>query len=621
MTYRASLTAIFASRAGCRARVLSGTNLVGDETPQPRRSGAESPLRLRSKKLEGRALARIGTMRNASWMLTLGLALALAGTSSVLGQDSNSGGAGSPAPAANSEARLAPVVLDGETLFSIRGVTARPADRRAREIADRIRALAADPKLSATSLELEEHPGATWILAHGQRLMALLDEDAAIEETTRRPLAELYRVRITEAVEAWRHERQSRVLWLNILHALGATIALLAAGYLGRRIFLRARAAMERQYRLRIHTIEDRAFQIVKGDQIWRTLAALLNVFWNAGVVIAGYFYLNYVLALFPWTRGLAKSLFAIAIDPVRTLGLGLIGLIPNVAFLTVLILVTRYALKALRLFFEGVAGETVKLKGFDPEWAWPTLRLIRMLVVVFAIVVAYPYIPGSRSEAFKGVTLFMGVIVSLGSSSIIGNLIAGYSMTYRRAFHVGDRVRIGQHIGDVERMRLLVTHLRTPKNEELVVPNSTILGAEIVNYSSMAKERGLILHTTVGIGYETPWRQVEAMLLEAAARTPGVLRQPEPFVLQTALGDFCVTYEINAYCDSPGKMEEHYTELHRHILDLFNEYGVQIMTPAYERDPSEPKIVPREQWYAAPARPPERPEQTQPASNTLSAR
>ncbi len=302
----------------------------------------------------------------------------------------------------------------------------------------------------------------------------------------------------------------------------------------------------------------------------------------------------------------LARSLLAIAIDPLRTMALGLIGLVPNLVFLAILVLVTRYLLKLIRLFFEGVAGGTVTLKEFDPEWAWPTYRLVRLLVIAFAAVVAYPYIPGSGSEAFKGVSLFIGIIFSLGSSSLIGNLIAGYSMTYRRAFRLGDLVKIGEHVGDVERMRLLVTHLRTLKNEEVVVPNSTILGAEVVNYSSMARERGLILHTTVGIGYETPWRQVEAMLLEAAARTPGLRREPAPFVLQNTLGDFCVTYEINVYCDTPRDMPVLYSELHRNILDLFNEYGVQIMTPAYEGDPDQPKVVPKEQWYASPARPPE---------------
>ena len=144
-------------------------------------------------------------------------------------------------------------------------------------------------------------------------------------------------------------------------------------------------------------------------------------------------------------------------------------------------------------------------MNGFDPDWAWPTYRLVRSLVIVFALVVAYPYIPGSESGAFKGISLFIGVIFSLGSSSLIGNFVAGYSMTYRRTFRVGDRVKIGDQVGDVEQVGLLVTRLRSPKNEEVVVPNSAILASQVVNYSSMAEDRGLILHTTVGIGYETP--------------------------------------------------------------------------------------------------------------------
>jgi small-conductance mechanosensitive channel len=162
--------------------------------------------------------------------------------------------------------------------------------------------------------------------------------------------------------------------------------------------------------------------------------------------------------------------------------------------------------------------------------------------------------------------------------------------------------VKIGDDVGDVEHMRLLVTQLRTIKNEEVVVPNSSILATQVTNFSTMARERGLILHTTVGIGYETPWRQVEAMLLEAAMRTPGLQREPAPFILQKLLGDFCVTYEINVYCDQPHAMEALYTELHRNILDVFNEYNIQIMTPAYRGDPEHPKVVPKEQWYAAPA-------------------
>jgi small-conductance mechanosensitive channel len=175
--------------------------------------------------------------------------------------------------------------------------------------------------------------------------------------------------------------------------------------------------------------------------------------------------------------------------------------------------------------------------------------------------------------------------------------------MIYRRTFKIGDRVKIGDVIGDVTEMRLQVTHLRSPKNEEVIVPNSQILGGEVVNYSSYAREGKLILHATVGIGYEVSWRQVEAMLLLAAERTEGLLRDPRPFVHEKALGDFAVTYEINAFCDDAQAMPTRYAALHRSILDVFNEYGVQIMTPAYEGDPEQPKVVPKARWFDAPAR------------------
>ena len=210
--------------------------------------------------------------------------------------------------------------------------------------------------------------------------------------------------------------------------------------------------------------------------------------------------------------------------------------------FLVILALVVRVCLRLIRLFFDAVAQGSVAFESFEADWAWPTYKIVRFCVLTLALIVAYPYIPGSDSAAFKGVSLLLGVIVSLGSSSAIANIIAGLMLTYRRAFKVGDRVRVDEITGDVTDVRLQVTHVRTLKNEEVTIPNSAILNGVVVNYSSLAAKHGLILHTTVGIGYETPWRQVEAMLRMAAARTPGLLTEPSPFVLHKALGDFCVT-------------------------------------------------------------------------------
>lgn len=552
--------------------------------------------------LVARARAFVGSfLMRASFGLALGLPLL-------------SAAADGPAPAApaashvesTQEADTAPVVVDGVVLFGVRGFAAYPADKRAQAIIGQIEAVAANPALSRQSLRIEQEPGISLIMADNKRIMGVFDADADFERVDRHTLSRAYLWRIGEAIAAWRNDRDPEVLKRNALFAFGVTLLLILALWTGRSLFRRLRNWIESRFRPRVHDVNIKSFQIIRGEHIWRLLSGVLGLVWAAIVLTAVYLYLYNVLMLFPWTRGLANSLVAILVDPLQTMGRGILKSIPKLAFLLVLYFVIRYVLKLVRLFFASIAEGTVVLPQFEADWAWPTYRLVRLFLVAFALIVAYPYIPGSESAAFKGVSLFIGVLFSLGSSSVIGNLIAGYTMTYRRAFRKGDRVRIGEHVGDVEQIRLMVTHLRTPKNEEVVVPNSTVLSSEVINYSTMAQREGLILHTTVGIGYETPWRQVEAMLLEAAARTSGLLQEPPPFVLQKALGDFCVTYEINAYCAEPKAMNSLYTELHRNILDVFNEYDVQIMTPAYEGDPEQPKVVPKEQWYAAPARPPD---------------
>jgi small-conductance mechanosensitive channel len=504
-----------------------------------------------------------------------------------------------------SEVPTAPVVLDGVILARVRGVFVYPAERRAREVADRIKAFASDRSVPVDSLKVREMAEWSDIVAGDRRIMGVRDVDAQLEGLSRQVLAEVYRRRIAEAVEGYRHDRQADVLVPHAMAAIAATLAFILGLWIGRWLLKWLRDTVKRRYGTRVRDVAVGSFQFVRADQVWGLLDRALGFIAIAIALAAGYTYLHYVLVLFPWTRGLGNSLFAILIGPLRTLAAGALELIPNLVFLAILFLATRYLLRLIRLFFTGVADRTVTLSGFDPDLALPTFQLVRIGVIVFALVVAYPYIPGSGSEAFKGISLLLGVVFSLGSPSVIGNIIAGQSLAYRRAFKVGDRIKVGAHLGDVERIRLLVTHLRTPKNEEVVIPNSVILSTEVVNYSALAREGGLILHSIVGIGYETPWRQVEAMLLEAAARTPGLLREPKPFVLHKVLGTFSVDYEINVYCNTPNLMLPLYTALHQQILDVFNEYGVQIMTPAYMGDPEQAKVVPRSEWFAAPARPP----------------
>jgi small-conductance mechanosensitive channel len=325
--------------------------------------------------------------------------------------------------------------------------------------------------------------------------------------------------------------------------------------------------------------------------------AALRGVRLLLGLIVT-FAWLHLTLSTFPWTRPVALQLFPIFLSPLQQMGNALVRAIPDLIFLAILILIARYSLKLIRLYFTGLERGTITVQNFDPDWAVPTYNIVRLLVISFAAVIAYPYIPGSSSEAFKGVSLFLGVVFSLGSSSVISNLIAGYSLTYRRAFKTGDRIRLGEVYGDVVNSGLVVTRVRTPKNEDVVVPNSLILNSNVTNYSTMARQKALILHTTVGIGYGYPWRLVEAMLLQAADRTPGLLKEPGPFVRQLELGEFSIKYQINVYCDEAQKTLQLYSLLHQNILDVFNENGVQIMTPAYEGDPETPKVVPKEKLF-----------------------
>jgi len=497
----------------------------------------------------------------------------------------------------------APVVLDGATLLRVRGVSALPAHERAERIASRIAAAASDPSFDPGTLRVAEGQAGTEIHAGARRLMVVTETDTAGERASRAALAAVYGEAIREAIGRFRADRSAgtlgRALFGTVVIALALAAVLAVVLRLGRRL----EATIDERLRRRIRPVQIESYKLIDAERIRGAVRSALRTTRLILSLTASFVALALALRRFPWTRGAANNLLSYLVDPLRAMVRATAEALPSLVFLVVLAVIVRWVLKAARLFFDSVKRGNVTLRGFDPEWGMPTYRLVRIVVVAFAAVVAYPYIPGSNSEAFKAISIFAGVLLSLGSSSIIASIIAGYAMTYRRTFHVGDRVKIGDVMGDVEQIGVMVTRLRTIKNEEAVIPNSVILQDEVLNYSTYAQREGLIVHTRVGIGYEVPWRQVEGILLLAADRTPGIRREPRPFVRQTELADFCVNYELNVYCDDPHAMQELYTALHRNVLDAFNEHGVQIMTPSYEGDPAQPKLVPRDQWYAPPAR------------------
>ena len=477
----------------------------------------------------------------------------------------------------------APVVLEGKTLLYFRepALGASP-EERARDVGGRLGKLVKNRAFRTDSIKVVDDDMASLIIAEGTVLLRVFDRDAAAEGATRQALAERYAGAIRAAIEAHNVEFSFRSLLLSAIYAVVATAVLLAIlfgyRYLFSRLYHRLRALRE----TRIRSVRIQSFEILRADRIVWFLVTLARWFRILTTVVFVYSYLLFVLSLFPWTRGIAEAILGYILDPLRNFGAAIVASLPDLFLIAVVVFITRFFIKFARFFFDEVEKGRVVLPGFYADWAGPTYKIVRFFILAFALTVAFPYIPGSKSEAFKGVSIFLGVLFSLGSTSTISNVMAGLSITYMRAFKVGDRVRIGDTVGDVIDQSLLVTHLRTIKNEDVTVPNAMVLNAHIVNYSARAKEEGLILHTAVTIGYDAPWRTVHELLIEAARKTPCILGEPKPFVLQTALNDFYVTYELNAHTDDPRQMVDTYSALHRNIQDTFNEAGVEIMSPHY---------------------------------------
>jgi len=271
----------------------------------------------------------------------------------------------------------------------------------------------------------------------------------------------------------------------------------------------------------------------------------------------------------------------------------GFVSYLPNLITLVIIALITRYVIRGLKVFFDAVEAGSFDLGDFERHWIGPTFNILRVLVVMIALVFSFPYIPGSDSAAFQGLTILVGAMLSLGSNSVMNNIISGLFVIYRRSTSIGDRIRVGEHVGDVVQIKLMETHLKSIKNEMISIPNAQLLNSDVINYSKHIDGNGLLVYTTVGIGYEEPADKVEAMLIEAAGRTKGLKARPAPFVLWAGLADYAVNYQINAYTTRGAIIPKITSDLHRNILDVFTENGVQIMTPSYVADPPEPKIAP----------------------------
>jgi small-conductance mechanosensitive channel len=476
-----------------------------------------------------------------------------------------------------------PVSIDGRPVLviyvPIGGFTVQ---ERAEGIQQRIIALAKRRDTAPDAIHAEDRGTWTEVMAGTDRIMGITAGDAKAAERTRPELAAEYTEIIRRVVKQYREDHTWRkILWgiLNALLATAAVAAFLALLFLIRH---RARSRVEK-WLARFETeVQTQSFRVRLIRYLGRPLPALSRAAFWLVVLALVQAYGTLVLRFFPTTKYTSYQITNWLFSQLAAFGKVVINYIPNLILVVLICLITSYLIKLSEHIFGEIRDQRVAIRGFYPDWAEPTAKLMRVLIIAAAAVVAFPYLPGSESPAFKGISVFLGVLLSLGSSSAMAHGVAGTILTYMRAFQVGDFVRIGSDVGEVVEKTLLVTRIRTQKNEIVTIPNGTVLGGVVVNYSAEAKNEGLIFHTTVTIGYTAPWRQVHELLIAAALATEDVLHDPPPFVLQTALNDFYVAYELNVYTDKPRNMLDAYSVLHQNIQDKFNEAGVEINSPHY---------------------------------------
>ena len=423
----------------------------------------------------------------------------------------------------------------------------------------------------------------TYDIVYGEIiLMSISENDAIWYGRSMHELAQSFKESIKNSIVKAKNENS----WLKIIVRIGLVLLVIAIAWgliwlIGRgysRLLLFINSTKEKW----LKDLSYKDYTFLTAEQEMQVILFLVKIFRWFVYAILLYITLPIIFSIFPFSRDCADALFQLIWSPFKGVLIAVWEYLPNLFSILVIYFVMKYVIRFVRYIFHEIEAEKLKISGFHADWAMPTYSIVKFLLYAFMFVLIFPYLPGSDSNIFKGVSVFIGVLFSLGSSSAIANMVAGLVITYMRPFKIGDRIKIGDVTGDVVEKTLLVTRVRTIKNEVITIPNSSVLNGNTTNYSVEAMEKGLIIHTTVTIGYDVPWKNMHKALIDAALRTDSILDEPKPFVLQTSLDDFYVSYQINAYTREAGKQALIYSNLHQNIQDVCNEMGIEILSPHY---------------------------------------
>ncbi|MDI3321464.1 mechanosensitive ion channel family protein [Pinibacter soli] len=494
-----------------------------------------------------------------------------------------------------------PVMLHADTLFLVYvGIGAFGTKERTQAIAGKIKKIYELPFYYTDTFKIVNNGIDLDIVYDDITVLSVSNLDAMWFGQSKQQLAEHYKTIIASEIEKERQEYSFKNRLRRILVAVGTLAVLLllirVISLFFRRIAVYAHARRDRFFK----GVTFRKFQLISQRKHLSLFLRSLK-FIKAGLILLMiYASLSFLFSLFPTTMGWTETLLSWILTPAKALWHAFVKFLPDLFTILVIYFVFNYLIKIIRYFVLEIEDDKIRVSGFHRDWARPTFNILRFLLYAFMLVIIFPYLPGSHSPAFQGVSVFLGVLLSLGSSSAISNIVSGLVITYMRPFRIGDRVQIGEVIGDVTEKNMLVTRIRTIKNEDITIPNSSVLSSSTINYSSNTKptDTGLILHTTVTIGYDTPWQQIHRALINAANRTDLILQQPEPFVLQTSLDDFYVSYQLNAYTKDANEQANIYSQLHQNIQDCCAEAGIEIMSPHYrsQRD-GNTTTIPEQYW------------------------
>ncbi|TRU50324.1 MAG: mechanosensitive ion channel family protein [Microcystis aeruginosa Ma_QC_Ch_20071001_S25] len=480
-----------------------------------------------------------------------------------------------------------PVMLDGKTLFFIRrGVSSFSAEERANTITRRIERIAQNDSIPIENLTIEQIPddNSLYLSIDQEVILTVTERDAKAYRSTPEVLAQQALQKIQVAIAQYRQDRKPEQLLKNIIYTVIATFSFLIISFAVIKISGKLFPFIRRLIESLTPGIQIGNIEIVSSSKIsffWLRVLRMIRLFI---LFLLTFNYATFVLRLFPWTRVFGESILGYFSRSLELVLSSIGKYLPNAFIIAIIIFVTYYLIRLIKPFFTAIERGNLVIPGFYTDWAKPTYNLLLVIIIALAAIVAFPYLPGFDSPAFRGVSVFLGLLLSLGSTSAIANVIGGIILIYTRAFRIGDHIQVGDVIGDLIEKNFLVIRICTPTNKIITIPNSSLLSSNVINFSISSRElnRNLIIQTTITLGYDLPWRKAHKTLIEAALETDHILKEPAPFVLQTSLDNFYISYQLNAYTNQPNLMVIIYSELHQNIQDKCNEAGIEILSPSY---------------------------------------